>query len=98
MNILREYGISFEDWGETFKLDKDKRFELAHYAESLLKDPRFEALLSEMEFNVLSEIRRMPLTDDELLKGMKVQLIAVRQLRNMFHMLSSDIKLAESGK
>lgn len=37
MNILREYGISFEDWGETFKLDKDKRFELAHYAESLLK-------------------------------------------------------------
>lgn len=51
-----------------------------------------------MEFNVLSEIRRMPLTDDELLKGMKVQLIAVRQLRNMFHMLASDIKLAESGK
>lgn len=82
--------LGFEEWGESFQLDDRERDQMARYAESLLTDDKFKAILSEMEYNVLHGMRTVQVKETERLQELKVQLHAVKALRQMLRTLAAD--------
>jgi hypothetical protein len=95
MSELREYGMTFEEWGRTFALNPEARHRMGKYAEALLEDSQFNGLLAEMEHNALAAIRRFGDKDEDRVLSAHRQIQALHRVMHMLRSFSADNRLKE---
>ena len=89
-------GLSLKDWGDSFDLDSEQRELLGRYAERLLNDDLFRRVLAAMEYSVVARWSQAKLDDKEKLLECRVQLEAVRWVRQTLKGLSAAEKIAQT--
>jgi hypothetical protein len=89
-------GLSLRDWGDSFDLDSEQQELVGRYAERLLNDDLFQRVLAGMEHSVVMRWSQTKPDEVEKLTECRLQLEAVRWIRQTLKALSASQKIAQT--
>ena len=89
---IRNPPLTFEDWQQTFEVDKEDQLKLAQGAKRILQDPAARLVMAKVEMTAVKQLLRVPGDRLETLNEWRMVLLGMKSMRNQLQAMASEME------
>jgi hypothetical protein len=83
--------MTFEEWRQTFDVDKEDQLKLAQGAKRILQDPAARLVMAKVEMTAVKQLLKVPSDRLETLNEWRMVLLGMKSMRNQLQAMASEM-------
>lgn len=89
---MRSPPLTFEEWRQTFDVDKEDQLKLAQGAKRILQDPAARRAMALVEMTAVYSLLKVPSDKLETLNEWRMVLLGMKSVRNQLQAMASEME------